>query len=72
LSALTLQLPADIKKEAEAKNGVTKQFLLHICDVIDNNFTSTLDIKQAILSKGIEMILLTARAACPVIFSDLI
>jgi hypothetical protein len=70
LSVLTLQLPADVKKEVQAKKGVTKLLLLHVCSDIENNFTSILDIELAKPSTRMEILLSTTRAACPVAYSD--
>jgi hypothetical protein len=33
LNTLTLQLPSNVEKEAEAKKGITKLLLFHICGV---------------------------------------
>jgi hypothetical protein len=40
LNTLTLQLPRDIEKEAEAKKGITKLLLFYICGKLSNESTS--------------------------------
>jgi hypothetical protein len=37
LNTLTLQLPSNIEKEAEAKKGITKLLLFHICGKLSND-----------------------------------
>jgi hypothetical protein len=34
LNTLTLQIPGNIEKEAEATKGITKLLLLHICSIV--------------------------------------
>jgi hypothetical protein len=36
LNTITLQLPSDVEKEAEAKKGITKLLLFHICGKLSN------------------------------------
>ncbi len=40
LNTLTLQLPSDIEKEAEAKKGITKLLHFHVCGKLSNESTS--------------------------------
>jgi hypothetical protein len=35
LGTFTFQIPGELEKESEAKNGITKLMLLHICADID-------------------------------------
>ncbi len=72
LSTLTLQLPSDVKMEAEAKKGLTKLLLFHICGKIDDDPTSFGDLSYPEPSQGMKIILDLARPARATGFSDLI
>ncbi len=72
LSTLTLQLPSDIKKEAEAKKGLTKLLLFHICGKIIDDPTSFGDLSYPEPSQGMKIVLDLARPARATGFSNLI
>jgi hypothetical protein len=55
-SALTLQLPADKKKEIVAKDGITKLKLFHICGMIDPESTLFDTLSLATFSKGMDLV----------------
>jgi hypothetical protein len=69
---LTLQLPADIEKEVEAKKGTTKLMLLHICGKFNEHSWSVDDISQAMPSAGMQVVMTNPRAARAQAFSDLL
>ncbi len=56
-SALTLQLPADVKKDVVAKDGITKLKLFHICRMIDPESTSFNTLSLATFSKGMDLVM---------------
>jgi hypothetical protein len=72
LSTLTLQLPSDIEKEAEAKKGLTKLLLFHICGKVNDDSTSFGDLSYPEPSQGMKIVLELARPAHATGFSDLI
>jgi hypothetical protein len=55
-SAITLQLPGDVKKEVVAKNGINKLKLFHICGVINPESTSFGTLSFAPFSKGMDLV----------------
>jgi hypothetical protein len=55
LSTLTLQLPSDVKKEAEAKKGLRKLLLFHICGKISDDSTSFGDLAYPEPSQGMKL-----------------
>jgi hypothetical protein len=72
LSTLTLQLPSDAKKEAEAKKGLTKLLLFHICGKINDDPTSFGNLSYPEPSQGMKIVLDLARPTRATGFSDLI
>jgi hypothetical protein len=72
LSTLTLQLPSDVKKEAEAKKGLTKLLLFHICGKINDDSTSFSNLAYPEPSQGMKIVLDSARPARATGFSNLI
>jgi hypothetical protein len=72
LSTLTLQLPSDIKKEAEAKKGLTKLLLFHICGKINDDSTSFSNLSYPEPSQGMKIVLNLACPARATDFSNLI
>ena len=55
-SALTLQLPADVKKDVVAKDGINKLKLFHICGMINPESTSFDTLSLATFSKGMDLV----------------
>jgi hypothetical protein len=72
LNTLTLQLPSDIKKEAEAKKGITKLLLFHICGKLSDDSTSFGDLSYPKPAQGMRVVLDSAQPTCTTGFSDLI
>jgi hypothetical protein len=72
LSTLTLQLPTDVKKETEAKKGLTKLLLFHICGKISDNSTSFGNLSYPEPSQGMKILLDLACPAHATGFSNLI
>jgi hypothetical protein len=72
LNTLTLQQPSDVKKEAEAKKGITKLLLFHICGKLSNDSTSFGDPSYPKPAQGMRIVLDSARPTCATGFSDLI
>jgi hypothetical protein len=72
LNTLTLQLPSDIEKEAEAKKGITKLILFHICGKLSDVSTSFGDLSYPKPAQGMKIVLDSARPAHASGFSDLI
>jgi hypothetical protein len=56
-SAVTLQLPADIKKEVVAKDGINKLKLFHICGMIDPDSTTFGTLLYSTFSLGMEIVI---------------
>jgi hypothetical protein len=71
LSAVTLQLPADIEKEVVAKDGINKLKLFHICGTIDPESTTFGTIAYSTFSPGMEIVLGQPRASRAGALSDL-
>jgi hypothetical protein len=69
---LTLQLPSDVEKEAEAKKGVTKLLLFHICGKLNDDSTSFGNLSYPEPSQGMKIVLDSARPTHTTGFSDLI
>jgi len=69
---LTLQLPAEVEKEVEAKKGTTKLMLLHICGKFNEQSWSVDDISQAMPSTGMQVVMTNPRAARAQALSDLL
>jgi hypothetical protein len=72
LNTLTLQLPSNVEKEAEAKKGITKLLLFHICGRLSNVSTSFGNLCYPKPAQGIRIILNSAPPACATGFSNLI
>ncbi len=68
---MTLQLPGDIDKEAEAKKGVVKLMLFHIRGNIDIDAITVSSISAAVPSKGMQIIMNQNRASRASSFADL-
>jgi len=68
---MTLQLPGDIDKEAEAKKGIVKLMLFHIRGNIDIDAITVTNISAAIPSKGMQIIMNQNRASRASSFADL-
>ncbi len=71
-SNVTLHLPAKANKKSEAKKGIVKPMLFHICGDIDIEATLILNIIPAIPSKGKQVVLNQPCAACASQFADLV
>ncbi len=72
LNTLTLQLPSDVEKEAEAKKGIAKLLLFHICGKLSNVSTSFSDLSYPKPAQGRIIVLNAARPARATAFSNLI
>ncbi len=72
LNTLTLQLPSDIEKEVEAKKGLPKLLLFHICGKLNDDSTSFGDLSYPEPSQGMKIVLKSAHPARATSFSDLI
>jgi hypothetical protein len=72
LNTLTLQLPSNIDKEAEAKNGITKLLLFHICGKLSNVYTSFSNLSYPKPAQGMKIVLDSAQPAHATGFSNLI
>ncbi len=72
LNTLTLQLPSKVEKEAEAKKGITKLLIFHICGKLSNVSTSFSDLSYPQPAQGMKIVLNSARPARATGFSDLI
>ena len=72
LSTITLTLPKDAEKEAEAKKGIHKLLLFHICGEIAHDNTIQGQLSYAKPSIGMEAVLETTRAARATGLADLI
>jgi hypothetical protein len=69
---LTFQLPGKLEKESEAKKGITKLMLLHICGTIDYKTLLVTDIMLATPSPGMDVVLSQPHAARSISLSDLV
>ncbi len=67
-----LHLPAEANKVPEAKKGIVKLMLLHICGDIDIKATLVLNITPAVPSKGMQLVLNQPCAAPASQFADLV
>jgi hypothetical protein len=72
LNTLTLQLPSDIEKKAEAKKGITKLLLFHICGKLSDDSTFFGNLSYPKPAQGMRIILDSAQHACATGFSNLI
>jgi hypothetical protein len=71
-SNFMLHLPAKADKESEAKKGIVKLMLFHICGDIDIRATLVSNITPAIPSKGMQVVLNQPHAAQASQFTDLV
>jgi len=71
LSAITLQLPADIEKEVIAKDGINKLKLFHICGTINPESTTFGALTYPTFSSGMEIVISQPRASQAGSLSDL-
>jgi hypothetical protein len=72
LSTLTLQLPNDVEKEAEAKTGLTKFLLFHICGKVNDDSSSFGNLSYPKPSQGMKIVLESTHPAHATGFSNLI
>jgi hypothetical protein len=72
LNTLTLQLPSNVEKEAEAKKEITKLLLFHICGKLSVVSTSFGNLSYPKPAQGMKIILDSAQPARATGFSDLI
>ncbi len=72
LNTLTLQLPSNVKKEAEAKKRITKLLLFHICGMLSDDSTSFGNLSYPKPAQGMRIVLNSARPARTTGFSNLI
>jgi hypothetical protein len=63
LSAVTLQLLADIEKEVVAKDGINKLNLFHICGMINPESTSFGTLAYPMFSPGMKIVISQPRAS---------
>jgi hypothetical protein len=68
---MTLQLPGDIDKEAEAKKGLVKLMLFHVRGTIDIDAITVSNVSAAVPSKGMQIIMNQNRASRASSFADL-
>jgi hypothetical protein len=68
----TFQLPGEFEKESEAKKGITKLTLLHICAEINFKELSVSSMTFATPSNGMEVVLSQPRASSSTSLADLI
>jgi hypothetical protein len=71
-SNVMLHLPAKANKKSEAKKGIVKLMLFHICGNIDIEATLISNITPAIPSKGMQVVLNQPCAARASQFADLV
>jgi hypothetical protein len=58
LNTLTLQLPSNVEKEAEAKKGITKLLLFHICGKLSNDSSTSFgDLSYPEPAQGMRIVL---------------
>jgi hypothetical protein len=72
LGTLTFQLPGELDRESEAKKGITKLMLLHVCAEINFKESTASNMTFVTPSIGMEVILSHPRASCPTSLADLI
>jgi hypothetical protein len=72
LNTLTLQLPSNVEKEAEAKKGITKLLLFHICGKLSDVSTSFSNLSYPEPAQGMKIVLNSAQPARATGFSNLI
>jgi hypothetical protein len=71
-SAVTLQLPGDVKKEVVAKDSINKLKLFHICGTINPESTSFNTLSFAPFSKGMDIVVNQPCAGQAGALSDLL
>ncbi len=71
-SAVTLQLPGDVKKEVVAKDGINRLKLFHICGMINPESTSFDTLSFALFSKGMYLVVNQPHAGRAGALSDLL
>jgi hypothetical protein len=71
-ATFTFQLPGELEKESEAKKGITKLMLLHICADITYNGSFIRNILFATPSNGMEVVLSQPCVAWPTSLANLI
>ena len=69
---VTVAIQGEVDKEAEAKKGITKLLLLHICADIDLETGAITNLTQATPSKGMECVLAITRPARAQAYADLL
>jgi hypothetical protein len=72
VSAVTLQLPGNVKKEVVAKDGINKLKLFHICGTINPESTSFDTLSFALFSKGMDLVVNQPRVGQAGALSDLL
>jgi hypothetical protein len=72
LDTFTFQLPGKLDKESEAKKGITKLMLLHVCAKINFKESNVSDMTFMTPSNGMEVVLSHPRASRPTSLADLI
>jgi hypothetical protein len=72
LNTLTLQLPSNVEKDAEAKRGISKLLLFYICGKLSDESTSFSNLSYPEPAQGMRIILDSAQPARGTGFSDLI
>jgi hypothetical protein len=71
-SAITLQLPGDVKKEVVAKDGINKLKLFHICGTINPESTSFGILSFALFLTGMDLVVNQPHAGLAGALSDLL
>ncbi len=66
------QLPGKLDKESEAKKGITKLMLLHVCAEINFKESTISNMTFVTPSNGMEVVLSHPWASCPTSLADLI
>ncbi len=72
LGTFTFQLPGELDKESEAKIGITKLMLLHVCAEINFKESTISNMTIATPSNCVEVVLSHPRASRPTSLADLI
>jgi hypothetical protein len=71
LGTFTFQLPGELEKESEAKKGITKPMLLHVCVEINFKELTVSSMTFTTLSNSMEVVLSHPQASCPTALADL-
>jgi hypothetical protein len=66
------QLPGEVEKESNAKKGITKRMLLHVCAEINFKESTITSMTFAAPSNGMEVVLSHPRASRLTSLADLI